>query len=89
MVADAIRDATLPGDRVFDPFLGSGTTLLAAERCDRICLGVEIEPRFVDLAIRRWQAETGLSAVRVSDGLTFDEAQAASEAPTPLVSESE
>jgi DNA modification methylase len=84
MVADAIRDATQPGDRVFDPFLGSGTTLLAAERCDRVCLGVEIEPRFVDLAIRRWQVETGLSAVRLSDGLTFDEARLAStEAPAP------
>ncbi|RWD29879.1 MAG: hypothetical protein EOS34_27445 [Mesorhizobium sp.] len=77
MVADALRDSSKPGDIVFDPFLGSGTTLLAAERSDRICLGVEIEPRFIDLAIRRWQAETGLSAVRLSDGLTFDEAQIA------------
>lgn len=77
MVADALRDSSKAGDIVFDPFLGSGTTLLAAERSRRICFGVEIEPRFVDLAIRRWQTETGLSAVRLSDGLTFEKAQAA------------
>ncbi|PBB89547.1 hypothetical protein CK215_26860 [Mesorhizobium sp. WSM3864] len=77
MVADALRDSSKPGDIVFDAFLGSGTTLLAAERCKRICLGVEIEPRFVDLAIRRWQAETGRSAVRSFDCLSFEEAQTA------------
>ncbi|TIP29645.1 MAG: DNA modification methylase [Mesorhizobium sp.] len=86
MVADSLRDSSKPGDIVFDPFLGSGTTLLAAERSRRICFGVEIEPRFVDLAIRRWQAETGVSAVRLSDGLTFDEAQAAPAAETSEMS---
>ncbi|WP_292201859.1 DNA methyltransferase [Mesorhizobium sp.] len=75
MVADAIRDTSRPGDVVFDPFLGSGTTLLAAERCNRVCYGIEIEPRFVDLSIRRWEAETGRAAVRSIDGLTFDEVQ--------------
>lgn len=77
MVADAIRDTSQPGDVVFDPFLGSGTTLLAAERCNRVCYGIEIEPRFVDLAIRRWEAETGRAAIRSTDGLTFDEVQLA------------
>jgi len=80
MVADAIRDTSLPGDIVFDPFLGSGTTLIAAERTHRACYGIEIEPTFVDLAIRRWQAETGRDAVRVSDGMAFGEAEIVSKA---------
>ncbi|MFK0689889.1 site-specific DNA-methyltransferase [Mesorhizobium sp. IMUNJ 23033] len=80
MVADAIRDASLPGDIVFDPFLGSGTTLIAAERTHRTCYGIEIEPTFVDLAIRRWRAETGRDAVRVGDGMTFCEAEKLSNA---------
>ncbi|OBQ92604.1 hypothetical protein A9K66_10790 [Mesorhizobium sp. AA23] len=75
MVADAIRDASLPGDIVFDPFLGSGSTLIAAERTRRLCYGIEIEPTFVDLAIRRWQAETGKDAVRLGDGMIFSAAE--------------
>ena len=73
LVADALRDASRPGDIVFDPFLGSGTTLVAAERTKRRCFGIEIEPRFVDLAIRRWQLETGRDAVRATDGANFRE----------------
>lgn len=80
MVADAIRDASMPGDVVFDPFLGSGTTLIAAERTRRICHGIEIEPTFVDLAIRRWQAETGKDAIRLSDGMIFSAAEKAAKA---------
>ncbi|TGS85785.1 hypothetical protein EN817_20745 [Mesorhizobium sp. M3A.F.Ca.ET.174.01.1.1] len=80
MVADAIRDASVPGDIVFDPFLGSGTTLIAAERTRRVCIGIEIEPTFVDLAIRRWQAETGKDAVRFSDGILFSAAEKAAKA---------
>lgn len=75
LVGDAIRDVTLPGEIVFDPFLGSGTTLVAAERTHRRCFGVEIEPRYVDLGIRRWQLETGRTAVREADGLSFAEAE--------------
>lgn len=75
LVADAIRDVTLPGDIVFDPFLGSGTTLIAAERTKRVCYGIDIEPKYVDLAIRRWQAETGRDAVRLADGVAFNEAE--------------
>jgi DNA modification methylase len=63
MIADAIRDASKRGDIVLDPFLGSGTTLLACERTGRICHGVEYEPGYVDLAIRRWQELTGKDAV--------------------------
>lgn len=75
MVADAIRDVTLPGDIVFDPFLGSGTTLIAAEHTKRVCYGIDIEPKYVDLSIRRWQVETGRDAVRLSDGVAFNAAE--------------
>ena len=75
MVADAIRDVTLPGEIVFDPFLGSGSTLIAAERTQRRCFGIEIEPKYVDLSIRRWQLETGQSAIRLADGVSFNDAE--------------
>jgi DNA modification methylase len=73
MVMDAILDVTAPNDLVIDPFLGSGTTMLAAERTRRRCIGVEIEPAYVDLAIRRWQAMTGGQAVHTETDFTFDE----------------
>ena len=78
MVADAIRDVTSPGDLVFDPFLGSGTTLIAAQRTGRACYGIEIAPKFVDLAIRRWEAETGRNAVLEADGTRFKDVELAS-----------
>lgn len=87
MVADAIRDVTMPGELVFDPFLGSGTTLIAAQRTGRSCLGIEIEPRFVDLAIRRWQAETGRVAVRDVDWVSFADAEEAANQETNAASE--
>jgi len=61
-----------PGQAVYEPFLGSGTSLIAAQSCGRVCFGVEIDPLFVDLAIRRWQAFTGEKATRTSDGVAFD-----------------
>jgi DNA modification methylase len=60
-----------PGQAIYEPFLGSGTTLIAAQSCGRVCFGVEIDPLFVDLAIRRWQAFTGEKAKRASDGTPF------------------
>ncbi len=75
MVMDALLDVTKPGDLVVDPFLGSGTTLLAAERTRRCCVGVEIEPAYVDLAIRRWQQMTGAAAVHAETGVPFDAMQ--------------
>ena len=72
---DALLDATAPGELVVDPFLGSGTTLLAAERTRRRCVGVEIEPSYVDLTIRRWQAMTGGEAIHAATGMTFEEAR--------------
>jgi DNA modification methylase len=61
-----------PGQAVYDPFLGSGTTLIAAETTGRVCLGMELEPRYVNVAVRRWQAFTGLQACLLGDGRSFE-----------------
>jgi hypothetical protein len=63
-----IRNHLRPGGIVFDPFLGSGTTLVAAERAHRRCLGIEIEPAFVQVAIERWQGITGVRAELIDEG---------------------
>jgi adenine specific DNA methylase Mod len=73
LVADAILDATKRGDIVLDPFVGSGTTIIAAERTGRICYAMEIDPGYADTAIRRWQKVTGKVAVREGTSETFDE----------------
>ncbi len=75
MVADAILDVTSRGDIVLDPFCGSGTTILAAERTGRRGYGIEIDPLYVDLTIRRWQAITTQGATR-ADGRTFAQVEA-------------
>jgi DNA modification methylase len=61
-----------PGQAVYDPFLGSGSTLIAAETSDRICLAMELEPRYVDVAVRRWQEFTGKAACLLGDGRSFE-----------------
>jgi DNA modification methylase len=76
MIVDAIKDATKRGEIVLDAFLGSGTTMLATEKTCRRCFGIEIEPKFVDVAIRRWQAFTGKDAILEATGQTFDEVMA-------------
>lgn len=73
LVADAILDCTARGDVVVDAFLGSGTTLIAAERVGRCCFGLELDPLYVDTIIRRWQALTGDDARRATTGLSFTE----------------
>jgi DNA modification methylase len=73
LVADALLDSTARGDIVLDAFLGSGTTLIAAERVGRVCCGLEIDPLYVDTAIRRWQAHTGEDARHTKTGCSFDE----------------
>jgi len=73
LVADAILDCSARGDVVLDAFLGSGTTVIAAERTVRACYGIELDPRYVDTIVRRWQAFTGQSAVQQSNGQTFNE----------------
>ncbi len=67
-----ILNHTRAGDAVYDPFLGSGTTLIAAAVTDRVCWALEIEPAYVDLAILRWQARSGQAAVLAADGRSFD-----------------
>src|ERR1051325_3613533 len=64
------------GQAVYEPFLGSGTTLLAAETIGRVCLAIELEARYADVAVRRWQAFTGKPAVLESTGQRFDEVAA-------------
>ncbi len=72
MIADALRDVSRRGDIVLDSFLGSGSTLIAAEETGRVCIGVELDPLYVDVAIRRWQKRTGKDAVHAATGETFD-----------------
>jgi DNA modification methylase len=72
MVSDAILDVTRRGDIVLDPFCGSGTTILAAERTGRRAYAIELDPGYVDTAVERWQRMTGQSAVHAT-GKTFDE----------------
>lgn len=76
MIADAILDCSKRGDIVLDAFLGSGTTLLAAERVGRDCYAMELDPLYVDTAIRRWQQLTGLDAVHTTTGVSFTQREA-------------
>lgn len=76
LVADAIRDVSLPGEVVLDAFMGSGTTILAAERTKRRAYGVEIDPGYVDVAIRRWEKLSGQQAVLAGAGQSFAEVAA-------------
>ena len=80
LVERAIRNSSRPGNVVLDPFGGSGTTLIAAEKSGRQARLIELDPKYVDVIVRRWQDWTGQQASRESDGLAFD--QAASESST-------
>jgi len=71
LVAGAIMDCTARGDLVLDPFLGSGTTVIAAEQTGRICKGMELDPGYVDTVIRRWQKFTSIEAIHQATGRTF------------------
>jgi DNA modification methylase len=73
MIADAILDCSARGDIVLDGFLGSGTTVIAAERTGRRGYGLELDPGYVDTIIRRWQALTGGSARHAASGRSFDD----------------
>jgi DNA modification methylase len=72
LIVDAIKDSTARGDLILDPFLGSGTAIIAAERSGRRCYGIELDPRYVDTTIRRWQRHAKLDAVYVETGETFN-----------------
>lgn len=75
LIADALRDCSRRRDIVLDTFCGSGSTILAAERVGRRAFAMELEPRYVDVAVRRWQAFTGRDAVHAATGKTFEEMQ--------------
>lgn len=66
-----IENNSSPGQAVFEPFSGSGTTLIACEQSGRVCHAIELDPRYVDVAVRRWQAFTGRDAVLEADARTF------------------
>jgi DNA modification methylase len=72
LIVDAIKDCIARGDLILDPFLGSGTTVIAAERSGRRCYGLELDPLYVDTIIRRWQRQTKLDAVHAETGETFN-----------------
>jgi DNA modification methylase len=76
LVADAMLDCTARRDIVLDAFLGSGTTVIAAERTGRRCYGIELDPLYVDVIVRRWQGFTRSAALHVHTSKTFDEIQA-------------
>jgi len=73
LVERAIRNSSRPGDVVLDPFGGSGTTLIAAEKSGRQARLIELDPKYVDTIVRRWQEYAGGQAVREADGVRFDD----------------
>jgi len=73
LVERAIRNSSRPGNVVLDPFGGSGTTLIAAEKSGRLARLIELDPKYVDVIVRRWQEWTGKQATRESDGALFDD----------------
>lgn len=72
LVERAIRNSSRPGNVVLDPFGGSGTTLIAAEKSGRVARLIELDPKYVDVIVRRWQDWTGQQATREGDGAIFD-----------------
>jgi DNA modification methylase len=76
LIADAIMDASARGEIVLDSFLGSGTTVIAAERTGRRCYGLELDSTYVDTIVRRWQSYTGERARHAATGRFFDELEA-------------
>jgi DNA modification methylase len=76
MMADAIRDVTKRGAVVLDPFAGSGTTLIAAEKTGRLACAIECDPHYCDVTVRRWQAYTGKTATLEGGTLTFEDIEA-------------
>jgi DNA modification methylase len=73
MLEDALIDLTNHGEIVLDPFLGSGSNLIAAQNTGRVCCGVELDPLYVDVIIRRYEASTGIAAILADSGETFEQ----------------
>ena len=78
LVERAIRNSSLPGNVVLDPFGGSGTTLVAAEKSGRVARLIELDPKYVDVIVRRWEDFTGKQATREGDGAAFDQSSMSS-----------
>jgi DNA modification methylase len=76
LIADAIRDCSHRKGIILDPFAGSGTILLAAERTGRYARAIELDPRYVDVCIHRWQRLTGKKAVLAATGQTWEQLRA-------------
>jgi DNA modification methylase len=72
LVERAIRNSSRPGNVVLDPFGGSGTTLIAAEKSGRVARLIELDPKYVDVIVRRWEDFTGQTAIRETGGDIFD-----------------
>jgi len=72
LMQQPILNHTKPGELVYDPFLGSGTTLAAAEMSKRVCYGLELDPKYSDVAVERWQGLSGKKATLEDDGRTFE-----------------
>ena len=72
LVERAVRNSSRPGDIVLDSFGGSGTTMIASEKSDRKARLIELDPKYVDVIVRRWQDYSGAQATRQSDGVAFD-----------------
>ena len=72
MLEDALLDLSNRSDIVVDPFLGSGSTLIAADKTGRVCRGIELDPLYVDVIIRRYEAAPGSPAVLAETGETFE-----------------
>jgi DNA modification methylase len=75
LVLDAIKDCSRRNGIILDPFLGSGTTVIAAERSGRCARGIEIDTTYVDVAIKRWQTYTGKVATLAATGRSFEEVE--------------
>jgi DNA modification methylase len=73
LLVEAIRDVSRQKEIILDTFLGTGSTLVAAQKCGRICYGIEIDPLYVDTIVRRFEAVTGIKAVHLQTGMTFAE----------------
>ena len=71
-----IQNSSEPGDAVYDPFVGSGTTIIAAQIAKRRCFGMDIDPVYCTIAIERWQNFTGRQAILAETGQTFEEVKA-------------